>query len=100
MLKDRGNKKWSSLMLVEHRNGLEKILEHEDDVDLPVLDQQKLEELERILNEAIECNKVVEVTYYESRRHKKITGNVMAGSTDIVFKNKKIPLQNIIDITF
>ena len=86
-------------MLVEHRKGLEKILEYEDDVDLLVLDQQKLEELERSVNEAIQCNKVVEVTYYESRRYKKITGNVKAGNTDIVVKNKKIPLQNIIDIT-
>ena len=47
MIKDRGNKKWISLMLVEHRKGLEEILEHEDDVDMPVLDEQKLEEFER-----------------------------------------------------
>ncbi|MFW6029821.1 MAG: YolD-like family protein [Halanaerobiales bacterium] len=99
MLKDRGNKKWTSLMLVEHRKGLEDILQHDEDVDMPVLDEHKIEELERTLKEAIQGDKFVEVIYYKNKRHKKVSGNIKVGRGYIIVGKKKVPFQNIINIT-
>jgi hypothetical protein len=36
--KDRGNKKWTAMMLIEHRDRLKKLKEHEDDREKPTLD--------------------------------------------------------------
>jgi hypothetical protein len=30
-IKDRGNKKWTAMMLIEHRERLKELKEHEDD---------------------------------------------------------------------
>ncbi len=98
MLKDRGNKKWTSLMLTEHREGLKEIWNHRDDMEMPVLDEQKLQELERVLKEAIQNNKLVEVTYHKDRRHHKIRGNIKANNNRISIGSKRIPLQRIIHI--
>ena len=98
MLKDRGNKKWTSLMLTEHRDGLREIWNHRDDVNMPVLDEQKLEELELVLQEAIQNNKFVEVTYYKNRRHHKVSGNIKVKNNYFVIEGKRIPVQQIIDI--
>jgi len=100
MIKDRGNIKWTSLMLTEHRKGLEELFKHEDDVEMPVLDEQKIEELERTLQEAIRNNKIVEITYYNNRRHHNIRGKIQLSKdkSSIIISEKRIPLKRLIDI--
>lgn len=54
MIKDRGNIKWTSLMLTEHRKKLKEIWDHDQDVKRPILDEQQLEVLENKIKEAIQ----------------------------------------------
>ena len=98
MLKDRGNKKWTSLMLVEHRKGLEEILKHEEDIDRPELDDQQLERLDCVIQDALRDNLLVEVIYYESRRLHRVKGSIKVNNTQIVVDGKRLSTQNIIDI--
>ncbi len=65
MIKDRGNKKWSSLMLPEHRELLESWF-HEPSsakLDHRQMDEQQLEELNRWLLWSLQEKKNLRFTY-------------------------------------
>lgn len=56
MLKDRGLKKWGSLMLPEHVQLLKEALFEENEVHKPVLDEQEIIEMESLIVEGMEFN--------------------------------------------
>ncbi|MEJ6951671.1 YolD-like family protein [Natronospora cellulosivora (SeqCode)] len=65
MIKDRGNIKWSSLMLSEHRKELEKLYElDKSSFNKPFLDEQKLEEMNKVLEQAIHEKASLRIKYY------------------------------------
>ena len=76
-LKDRGNKKWNSLMLVEHQKRLKELKMKESNVEKPELDQQQLNEINFKLKEALEKNLTVSIKFYEDKRIKKIAGKIL-----------------------
>lgn len=103
-IKDRGNIKWTSLMLVEHRKKLEKLKESEDDKKRPELDEQIYELFDYKIKLALKEKKKVKITYYYNKEYKNITSyikgfNKQNNSLELtVDKITEIPLKDIIDI--
>ncbi|MFW6015713.1 MAG: YolD-like family protein, partial [bacterium] len=88
MIKDRGNIKWTSLMLTEHRKKLEEIFDRRGDIDKPILDEQHQEELNYKVKEAIEKNNAVKVIYYENKRLHQVEGIIKINKDYVIIKNK------------
>jgi len=99
--KDRGNKKWTSLMLVEHRKRLKELKEHEDDREKPTLDDQEMAVINFKLQQAIDNNLEVKINYYESKRFKTIIGEIKKvdiNRKEIVINEEKIKFEDLIGI--
>jgi len=62
--KDRGNKKWNSLMLVEHQKRLKELKMKEADLKKPDLDLQQLEEFNFKIEEALNKNLTLKIKFY------------------------------------
>lgn len=76
-IKDRGRIKWVSLMLPEHREQLEELKRDvEEEIELPLLDEQQLERLNNILLQSIEEGAEVEISFYEEKSIQHIRGRV------------------------
>jgi hypothetical protein len=103
-IKDRGNIKWTSLMLVEHRKKLEKLKESEVDKKRPELDEQIYEQFDYKLKLALKQKVEVKITYYYNKEYKNITSyikdfNKQSNSLKLTDKKiSEIALKNIIDI--
>jgi len=97
-LKDRGNKKWTAMMLIEHRKRLKELKESEEDRKKPVLDDQEKEE--------INYNLPVEIKYYEDKRFKTASGvikKVNLNRKEVIISEKgdeqqKISINNLLDL--
>lgn len=76
MIKDRGNIKWSSLMLVEHREKLKQLIKGEKEVLKPELDEHILDEMNKILGKALEKKLAVSLEYYKNRNLYKVSGYI------------------------
>ncbi len=73
-IKDRGNIKWTSLMLVEHKKALKKLRENIDLKEKPELDEQELMRLNMILKKALKVDKTTLIVYYSKGKFKQIEG--------------------------
>ena len=99
--KDRGNKKWTAMMLIEHRDRLKELKEHEDDKEKPILDDQEKEVINTKLQQAIHNNLSVTIKYYEDKRFKTITGTIKKTDVNqgvIFISDKKIKVENLLGI--
>ena len=99
--KDRGNKKWTSLMLTEHRKALKKLKEHEDNQERPTLDDQEKEMINTKLQQAIHNNLSINIKYYEDKKFKTITGTIKKTDVNkgVIFINdQKIKVENLLGI--
>lgn len=65
-LQDRGTKKWTTMMLPEHKEQLKEMWKHEDDQPRPSFDEQQLEEFNTIIFHAYQQNHLVSITYCSS----------------------------------
>ncbi|MCF8001048.1 MAG: YolD-like family protein [Halanaerobiales bacterium] len=72
-IKDRGNIKWTSLMLVEHRKKLEELKNNENKREKPDLDQQIYEVFNYRIKEAIEKQYKVKIIYYDDSKYREIS---------------------------
>ncbi len=105
-LKDRGNKKWTAMMLIEHRNRLKELKESEKNREKPILDDQEKEEINYKLQQAVQSNLPVEVKYYEDKRFKTASGvikKVNSNRKEIIISEKgdeqqKISFNNLLDL--
>jgi len=68
--KDRGNKKWNSLMLVEHQKRLKELKMQEANVEKPELDQQQLQEINFKIEEALNKHLTVRIKFYQNKQIK------------------------------
>ncbi|SDJ35981.1 YolD-like protein [Halanaerobium congolense] len=75
-LKDRGNKKWTAMMLIEHRKRLKELKESEKDREKPILDEQEKAAINSKLQQAVQMKLPVEIKYYEDKRFKTVSGVV------------------------
>ncbi|GGG17666.1 YolD-like family protein [Paenibacillus abyssi] len=76
MIQDRGRLKWSSFTLPEHKKMIAKMYEAEHDVKQPVIDEQRLEELQAATVHAMSKNRTVRITYHENKRFKEAVGTI------------------------
>src|SRR5690625_4327754 len=76
MLRDRGTKKWASIMLPEHAKMLEHIWTESEHKDKPVLDEQQKIENDLMLQRAIHNNLIVEIKYFQDHDFHMIKGRV------------------------
>lgn len=75
-LRDRGTKKWTSMMLPEHVRELKKSLIDEKRIAKPILDEQKIELMEEIVHSAIENDDPLLFSIYIDGFINKISGKV------------------------
>lgn len=99
---DRGTMKWVSLMLPEHVEMLKTVFVERK--EKPLLDEQKMVEIDRILKYAIEHEVAIEITYYDDGEYVTTQGKleqIDQWRGYIVLKNEhgiQIPLANVIDV--
>jgi hypothetical protein len=105
-LKDRGNKKWTAMMLIEHRNRLKELKESEKDREKPILDDQEKEEINYKLQQAVQNNLPVEIKYYDDKRFKTATGlikKVDSYRKEVIIseeggEQQKVLINNLLDL--
>lgn len=61
---DRGTMKWTSIMLPEHIDALNKMWEEQEKVEKPILDEQKLEEINLTLQEALQNKLTIRISRF------------------------------------
>lgn len=64
-LKDRGPIKWTAMMLPEHVSLLRELESNHNKVKRPVLDMAQIEEMERVICEAMEFNSPVQFSVFK-----------------------------------
>ncbi|PAD80624.1 hypothetical protein CHH57_23970 [Niallia circulans] len=66
MLKDRGTKKWVAMMLPEHVAGVKEVIESQNKIEQPVLDEDKLNDIDILIHEAMEYNQLLKYSLYNN----------------------------------
>ncbi|WP_407272784.1 YolD-like family protein [Radiobacillus sp. PE A8.2] len=105
MVNDRGNIKWTSLMLPEHVEML-KNLWKEDQYSLPPqLDEQELERINYLIQMSIQQKLAVELITFQNRENHKYQGMITSMNTQQqtlrlvqIESTLTIPLKQIVDI--
>lgn len=99
--KDRGNKKWQPMMLIEHRQRLKQLKSSEKNRKKPILYDQEKELINYRLQQALQNNLAVEIKYYDNKRFKTAAGRIEKVDINqkyIFINNKKIPLENLLKV--
>lgn len=76
-IRDRGTKKWTSIMLPEHVEALKQMFAEEECKDKPILDDQKKMEIDFLLKAALNNDATVEIQYYVNYDYCTIKGKVL-----------------------
>lgn len=100
-IKDRGNIKWTSLMLVEHRKKLEELKESENNKKRLELDDQLYELFDYKIKLALKENIEVKITYYKNNSYENIQAYIKGFNKQnktLILNNNEISLKDIIDI--
>jgi hypothetical protein len=105
-LKDRGNKKWTAMMLIEHRKRLKELKESEKDREKPILDEQEKSAINSKLQQAVQMKLPVEIKYYEDKRFKTASGGIKKvnlNRKEIIIsveggEQQKLSLNNLLDL--
>lgn len=92
MIRDRGNKKWVSLMLPEHVRMLKDMSVDLKRQNKPLLDEYQIQEFEERIKYAQEFEFPLEFSIFENGFIKNIVGRVM--KIDPLEKNLKIKAMN------
>jgi len=99
--KDRGNKKWTAMMLIEHRQRLKELKESEQDRKKPILDDQEKAVINSKLRQALQNDLKVEIKYYDNKRFKTAAGRIDKVDINqryIIISNKMIPFKNLMKL--
>lgn len=95
MYKDRGIIKWMPFdALSGYQKLINKLVLKEEKIKRPILMEDKLNELDYILKEAINFNLEIEVKYYENGFIKTSVGTI--NNIDII--NKKVTISNSLEL--
>ncbi|MGP4040228.1 YolD-like family protein [Gracilibacillus sp. D59] len=65
---DRGNKKWTAMMMPEHMEMLHNIFEEEQKFEKPILSEDQYDEMQRTIQEAIKFNQKIYIVYWNNHR--------------------------------
>jgi YolD-like protein len=101
MVNDRGTIKWTSIMLPEHVEMLQEILEEQERQEKPILDEQQQEEINLKLWMALKNDLTVELKYYDNHDFYKAKGKITSINKQnkyISIAGQHLPFENIIDV--
>ena len=106
MIKDRGNKKWTAMMLPEHVAAVKQELINLKKIEKPLLVEDRLAEIEMLIHEAMEYNLLLEFKIFKKGFIESIIGHThfidyIKKEFRIKDKNElihKIPFQKIVDV--
>jgi len=76
LVRDRGNTKWTAMMLTEHKELLKEWGIKQEDVDPPAHDEDFLAEIADMLSRSLIDQQAVKIKYWKSKRHLDVTGTV------------------------
>lgn len=74
VIKDRGNIKWTSLMLPEHVKLLRDWANEDESIRKPMLDEQELDQMNSLIQTAMTSGQRLVFTYYEEQGCKLLVG--------------------------
>lgn len=77
MIKDRGNKKWTAMMLTEHVTDLRDWYESDSDIPEPEYDEFSLNSLADDLNIAFQSESNVRIAYWSNKRTEDYEGQII-----------------------
>ena len=100
-LKDRGNKKWTAMMLIEHRKRLKELKESEKDREKPILDEQEKAAINSKLQQALQNDLELKIKFYENKQFKLVNGRIEEVDINqkiIIVDNKKIAIKNLLEV--
>ena len=106
MIRDRGNIKWTAIMLPEHVAAVKQEIVNLEKVNQPILDEDRLTEIEMLIHEAMEYNLQLEFKLFKKGYIESIIGHTQF--IDYIKKEfriqdineliHKIPFQKIVDV--
>ncbi|WP_456278415.1 YolD-like family protein [Bacillus sp. AK128] len=76
MIRDRGNIKWTAMMLPEHVKLLRDWAKEDEYETKPELDEQKLEQMNEVICEAMAHGAELSITYFDQVHHKTVRGTI------------------------
>ncbi|MCE4052042.1 YolD-like family protein [Bacillus sp. Au-Bac7] len=106
MIRDRGNIKWTAIMLPEHVAAVKQELINLEKVKKPILDEDRLAEIEMLIHEGMEYNYLLEFKLFKKGFIESIIGHThfidyikkefrIKDKNDLIHK---IPFQIIVDV--
>jgi hypothetical protein len=99
---DRGNLKWTTMMLTEHRVALKQLQQEVEDVPEPERTEDELTEIAEIIGRALKQGLVVEILHFRSKRYHQIKGKVVgwdqATQSIIMDQGTAIPVRCILKV--
>ncbi|WP_186577746.1 YolD-like family protein [Aquibacillus kalidii] len=84
MVNDRGSIKWTSLMLPEHVEMLKNLWKEDKKTKKPLLDEQQLEEMNRVMQEANSYQTSICITFYNRGFYEEVTGTIVRLDNTVV----------------
>jgi hypothetical protein len=79
-INDRGSIKWTAMMLPEHKERLADLFQEQSKVLRPILDEQKKQEINDRIIEAIEHDIEIEFCLYEDGKIQRVSGIITSYS--------------------
>jgi hypothetical protein len=101
MINDRGTKKWTAIMMPEQIAMLQKMFKEHNHKEKPILDDQQLMENATMLQEAIENDLTVEITYFKDHDFHNVDGKILFIQTQnryLQLDDLRINLDEIIEV--
>jgi len=89
------------MMLIEHRERLKKLKEHEDDREKPILDDQEKAVINSRLHQALENDLKIKIKYYRNKRFKTIYGRIKkvdVNRREIVISDEVIDVEDLLEL--
>ena len=77
MIRDRGTIKWTAMMLPEHVESVKKALQEDNKITRPILDEDKLQEMELLLLEGMEYNLFLRYDIFKNGSIKQLSGRTI-----------------------
>lgn len=77
MLRDRGSIKWTAMMLPEHVQSIKEILAEAENIKMPILEEDKIQEMELLLLEGIEYNRLLHYDIFNNGTIDRLTGKTI-----------------------
>ncbi|MFB5269330.1 YolD-like family protein [Paenibacillus enshidis] len=73
-MNDRGHKKWTALMLPEHKERIQRWVQSQNDISMPILEEDQLQEINELVMFSMAEQRIIEVVYFQNKRLMSATG--------------------------